>query len=292
MRRSRLFVPTSKEAESAAEVRSAVLALRSGLVDHLGSGLFSYSPTGKRVRDNIESIIHAKMKAVGAQEVDLPGLQYADIWRKSGRFGEFEGEMFTFENRDGKSMCLASTHEEPMAALVRERVRSKKNMPLVVYQVGEKYRDDHPRSGLLRAKQFRTKDTYSFTTSEEALTEVYQQMKAAYIDIFEQLGLSYAIVDAAPGAMGGFGSEEFQAPADAGSDRMSYCQNESCRFGTKHPGDNEQCPQCETSLVTKNAIELGHIFKLGTRYSDPLGLTYDTPTGEQQVIMGSYGIGV
>ena len=292
MRRSDLFVPTSKEAESSAQVRSAELALRSGLVDHAGAGIFSYSPTGKRVLDNVADVVRKHMDAIGAQEVSLPGLQYAEIWRQSGRWEEFEGEMFVFENREGKDMCLATTHEEPMADLVRERVRSKNNMPLALYQIGQKFRDDHPRNGLLRTKEFRMKDAYSFTSSEAALDEVYQEMKAAYVDIFEELEVEYAIVDADPSSMGGTASEEFQAPAEVGSDEMAYCPDEDCRFGTVDLEETE-CPECGTELVETNSIELGHIFKLGTRYSDPLDLTFDTEDGDQEkVIMGSYGIGI
>ena len=291
MHRSELFVPTSKEKQSGAEVRSAELALRSGLVRQLGSGVFSFSPTGKRVRDNIADVVRVEMEAKGCQEVDLPGLQYAKIWQDSGRYEEFEGEMFTFENRDEQPMCLAPTHEEPMADLVRESLRSRSNMPLILYQVGKKFRDDHARNGLLRAKEFTMKDAYSFNTSEEGLDEAYQAMREAYIDIFERLELDYAITSADPGAMGGTGSEEFQAPAEVGSDEISRCPEDDCRFGTKDI-DRDTCPDHGTELEATNAIEVGHIFKLGTRYSEPLDLTYDTADGEELVIMGSYGIGI
>ncbi|MFB6110885.1 MAG: aminoacyl--tRNA ligase-related protein [Halodesulfurarchaeum sp.] len=291
MRRTDLFVPTSKETESSAQVRSAELAQRSGLVDHPGAGIFSFSPTGERVRENIADVIRKHMTDIGAQEVSLPGLQYADIWRKSGRWEEFEGEMFVFQNREGKDMCLATTHEEPMADLVRERVRSPANMPLVLYQIGKKFRDDHPRNGLLRAKEFTMQDAYSFTTDEAALEEIYQEMRAAYIEIFDELGVEYAIVDADPSSMGGTASEEFQAPAEVGSDEMAYCPAEGCHYGSLDL-DEETCPECGRALEERNSIELGHIFKLGTRYSDPLDLTYDTESGQEKVIMGSYGIGV
>lgn len=291
MRRSDLFIPTTKETESSAQVRSAELGLRSGLISQLGSGLFSYSPTGKRVRTNIENIVHEKMRKIGAQEVDLPGLQYADIWKQSGRFEQFEGEMYTFENRDDQEMCLAPTHEEPMADLVRNSVRSSRNMPLVVYQIGKKFRDDHARSGLLRTKEFTMKDAYSFNTTEEGLDEVYDQMREAYIDIFDSLGVEFAIVSADPGAMGGTGSEEFQAPADIGSDEIKVCTNNECYFGTKDITLPE-CEECGSDLNHTYSIELGHIFKLGTRYSDPLELSYNVEGGEEQVIMGSYGIGI
>jgi prolyl-tRNA synthetase len=291
MRRSDLFVPTTKETSSDAQVRSAELSVRSGLVDQLGSGLFSYSPTGKRVRDQIEAVIRREMDALGGQQVDLPGLQYAEIWRESGRYEQFEGEMFTFENREGQDMCLAPTHEEPMADLVRTAVQSRRNMPLVLYQIGKKFRDDHARNGLLRSKEFTMKDAYSFHTAEEGLDDMYEQMRDAYINIFDSLGVEYAIVSADPGAMGGTGSEEFQAPAHIGSDEMKQCTNEECRFGTKDMQVID-CQQCGSELTHTNAIELGHIFKLGTRYSGPLELTFDTEDGEREVIMGSYGIGV
>lgn len=291
MRRSDLFIPTTKETESSAQVRSAELALRSGLISQLGSGLFSYSPTGKQIRTNIENIVHEKMRNIGAQGVDLPGLQYADIWKQSGRFEKFEGEMYTFENRDHQEMCLAPTHEEPMADLVRNSVRSSRNMPLIVYQIGKKFRDDHARNGLLRTKEFTMKDAYSFNTTEEGLDEVYDQMREAYIDIFDSLGVEFAIVSADPGAMGGTGSEEFQAPADIGSDEIKVCTNNECYFGTKDLTLPE-CEECGSNLDHTYSIELGHIFKLGTRYSDPLELNYNVEGGEEQVIMGSYGIGI
>lgn len=291
MRRSDIFIPTTKETESSAQVRSAELGLRSGLISQLGSGLFSYSPTGKQVRTNIENIVHEKMRNIGAQEVDLPGLQYADIWKQSGRFEQFEGEMYTFENRDDQEMCLAPTHEEPMADLVRNSVRSSRNMPLIVYQIGKKFRDDHARNGLLRTKEFTMKDAYSFNTTEESLDEVYDQMREAYIDIFDSLGVEFVIVSADPGAMGGTGSEEFQAPADIGSDEIKVCTNNECYFGTKDLTLPE-CEECGSDLNHTYSIELGHIFKLGTRYSDPLELNYNVEGGEEQVIMGSYGIGI
>ncbi len=291
MRRSDLFVPTSKETQSSADVRSAELALRSGLVHQLGSGIFAYSPTGKRVREKISDIIRGEMHQIGYQEVDLSGLQYAKIWKDSGRFKQFEGEMFTFQNRDGQDMCLAPTHEEPMADLVRERLRSQKNMPLVIYQIGKKFRDDHARNGLIRAKEFTMKDAYSFTTDEDDLDEIYRDMREAYINIFDLLGIDYAITQADPGAMGGTESEEFQAPADIGADEIVRCPEEDCLFGTKDL-DRTECPDHGTELERTNTIEIGHIFKLGTRYSEPLNLTFDSGDGEEHVIMGSYGIGV
>lgn len=291
MKRSEIFIPTTKETESSAQIRSAELALRSGLISQLGSGLFSYSPTGKRVRTNIENVVHSEMQDLGAEEVDLPGLQYANIWKQSGRFEQFEGEMYTFENRDGQQMCLAPTHEEPMADLVRNTVRSSNNMPLVLYQIGKKFRDDHARNGLLRTKEFTMKDAYSFNATEAGLDEVYDQMREAYVRIFDSLGIEYAIVAADPGPMGGSDSEEFQAPADVGSDEIKLCTNDECLFGTKDVTLPE-CRECGSELNHTNSIELGHIFKLGTRYSDPLELSYDAEGGEKQVIMGSYGIGI
>jgi prolyl-tRNA synthetase len=175
--------------------------------------------------------------------------------------------------------------------MVRNTVRSRGNLPLLTYQIGKKYRDEHARNGLLRTKEFEMKDAYSFHTSEEVLDEMYDRIRESYINIFERLGLEYAIVDADPGAMGGTGSEEFQAPADIGSDEIKICTNDDCRWGSKEM-EVSTCEECGSDVTFTNAIELGHIFKLGTRYSDPLDLTYDTEEGKEQIIMGSYGIGV
>ncbi|PSP78933.1 proline--tRNA ligase [Halobacteriales archaeon QS_1_68_20] len=291
MRRSNLFIPTTKEADSSADVVSAELAIRSGLVRQLGSGVYNFTPVGKRVFDKISEVTREEMRKRGAQEVKLPYLQYSDIWRKSGRYENFEGEMFTFENRDGQEMCLAPTHEEAMADLVRETVRSTNELPLNIFQIGRKYRDDHARNGLLRTKEFTMKDAYSFHASEESLDESYRNMRDAYISIFERLGVEFSIVSADTGVMGGSGSEEFQAPAEVGSDEINYCTEDDCRFGTKDL-EVRTCQECGSDLVNGNAIEIGHIFKLGTRYSEPLDLTFDTETSQENVIMGSYGLGV
>lgn len=292
MERSELFVPTTKETQSEASVVSADLSLRSGLVHQYGSGVFSFTVTGKTVLEKLTDRIRAEMDAIGAQEVDLPSLQSSEIWRRSGRWENFEDEMFTLVNREGKDMCLAPTHEETIAAMVRGSLRSHRDLPLALYQVGRKYRDDHARNGLLRTKEFTMKDAYSFHATEESLDETYRAMYDAYVRIFDALGVDFAVVDADPGAMGGSASEEFQAPADIGSDEIRYCPEAECVFGSKDDAATT-CPDCGTDLVHSNAIELGHIFKLGTRYSEPLELHYDDPDEEtREIIMGSYGIGV
>lgn len=285
-------MPATKETTSQADVKSAKLALRSGLVKNYGSGIFGYTPVGQKVLDNITEEVREEMLNIGAQEVSLPALQNSGIWKESGRWEAFEGEMFTFDNRDGKEMCLAPTHEEGMAEMVRGGFRSHNDLPTTLFQIGRKYRDDHPRNGLLRTKEFVMKDAYSFHSDETSLDETYQDMREAYVTIFDELDLDYKIIDADPGEMGGTGSEEFIAPAEIGSDEILACVDEDCNYGTKD-FDIDECLECGDELEEENGIEIGHIFKLGTRYSEPLQLQYDTGDNDQEdIIMGSYGIGI
>nr|WP_272904662.1 aminoacyl--tRNA ligase-related protein [Halobacterium sp. TGN-42-S1] len=211
--------------------------------------------------------------------------------------------MFTLENRDGQAMCLAPSHEEGVVNLLDGPVRSHHDLPLLVYQVESKFRDDHARNGLVRTKEFTMKDAYSVHADEAGLRETYREVRAAYERALDDVGLEYAIVEADAGVMGGATSEEFVAPvADAGgdSDRLVYCTGAGCRFGVtdEHDGFDEYdaddaCPECGGSLAASDGIEVGHVFQLGTRYSQAMDFTVDTADGdERSVEMGSYGLGV
>ena len=273
--------------------------VRAGLVRQFGSGLFGFTPTGERVRRNVVQRIEAEMDAIGGQAISLPNLQHRAIWEQSGRWGSFEGEMFTFENRDGQEMCLAPSHEEGIVHLVEGTVRSYEDLPLLLYQVERKHRDDHPRNGLLRTKEFTMKDAYSLHATEESLDEWYHRVRDAYCRIFDAVGVDFVVADAQNSVMGGSASEEFIAPVETGSESLVYCQTVGCRVGvtdespTARLGAGDACPDCGESLVAGEGIEIGHVFKLGTRYSDPAGLTVDTADGSARLVqMGSYGIGV
>ena len=305
MRRSDAFLATSREdrGETRDDVR---LAVRAGLVRQFGSGLYGFAPTGERVRRKIIDVVASEMDAIGGQRVSLPQLNYRDVWEQSGRWGSFEGEMFTLENRDGAEMCLAPSHEEGVVHLVDGFVRSYDDLPLLLYQVEGKHRDDHARNGLLRTKEFTMKDAYSLHATDAGLRETYREVRAAYCRIFDALGLDVVVCDADNSVMGGNASEEFVAPVDSGGTLdVVHCERAGCRFGVtdEHPdfgayrredgGGVAECPDCGGALRATEGVEVGHVFQLGTRYSAALDLAVDTGDGDQVAVeMGSYGIGV
>ncbi|QSG05982.1 Prolyl-tRNA synthetase [Halapricum desulfuricans] len=268
------------------------------MVRSFGAGLWGLTPVGQRTRRKLLRHLRAVMSEVDGQEVHLPGLQYRDRWEQSGRWESFENEMFTLRNRDGQELCLAPSHEEGMVHLVDGRVRSYDDLPVLVYQIATKFRDDRPRNGLVRSKEFTMKDAYSFHASESSLGATYRRIREAYLRLFDDLGLTVAVVEADNSVMGGSRSEEFVAPVENGSHRLRFCRD--CRFGVSDEhGDLERfeggddCPECGGTLTASEAIEVGHIFELGTRYSERMGLTVDLRDGSSRdVLMGSYGIGV
>lgn len=290
MKRSELFLTSSKETEADTSCRSEELAIKSGLIHSYGSGTFGYTHLGKKVLDNIEAVVRDEMDEV-AQEVRMNLLQTSELWKESGRWKNFEGEeFFHFKNRDDRDFCLAATHEEAVVGLAKKFVRSYRDLDFTVYQIGRKFRDDHARKGLLRAKEFTMKDAYSFHHDQEGLDRKLEEMIEAYKKIFDRLGLEYSVVGADNGSMGGYTSREFLAEAEVGSDTYMKCDN--CDFGAKDLGI-KQCLECGSQLREVNGIEIGHCFKLGTRYSDAMGLDFDTEKGNRKsVVMGCYGIGV
>ncbi|PSH01725.1 MAG: proline--tRNA ligase, partial [Nanohaloarchaea archaeon SW_10_44_10] len=261
---------------------------------NFGSGMWRYSHLGKRVLDNIENSVRDEMDKIG-QEVKMHVLQTGDIWKKSGRWKNFEGEeFFNFENRDGKDFTMAATHEEAAVELARQYIRSYKDLELTIYQIGRKFRDDHARKGLLRAKEFVMKDAYSFHTDKEDLREKYDEFLNAYRNVFDELGLEYSVVSADNGSMGGSRSHEFIAEAEIGSDTYLKCENSLCNFGTKDM-ETSECQECGSGLKEVNGIEIGHCFELGDRYTrdSSMNLKFDTENGERnKVLMGCYGIGI
>ncbi|PSP75758.1 proline--tRNA ligase [Halobacteriales archaeon QS_1_68_20] len=292
-------MPASREPRASAADAAASLE-RAGLIRQAGSGLHAFAPAGERVKRKLIRRLRTAMAAVGGQAVSLPALQDARRWRESGRWRDFEDEMFTLENRDGRAMCLAPSHEEAVVDLLSGAVRSYDDLPLLVYQVGEKYRDDHARNGLVRCKAFTMKDAYSVHADAESLALTYREVRAAYARAFADLGVEFAVVGADDGVMGGSTSEEFVAPVADGSDRLRYCTADGCRFGvTDERADFEDfaaggdCPDCGGDLAESDGIEIAHVFQLDTRYSEPTGFTVDAADGtEFHPDMGSYGVGV
>ncbi|WP_049887845.1 aminoacyl--tRNA ligase-related protein [Natronobacterium gregoryi] len=298
MRRSETLLFTSREADGH-ENETVARTLRAGLVRQFGSGRYGFTPTGQRVRENVVAVVQREMDAIGGQRISLPSLNDSGIWRRSGRWESFEGEMFTLENRDGKRMCLSPSHEEGVAHLVDGVVRSYDDLPLLLYQVESKYRDDHARNGLVRTKEFTMKDAYSLHARRDSLSEYYDRVREAYVRIFDALELEFAVTRADNSVMGGSSSEEFVAVADEGTVALRRCSAADCRFGVTDESPRsdlsagDACPDCGERLEAGEGIEIGHVFELGTRYSEPMGFTVDTADGgERDVVMGSYGIGI
>jgi prolyl-tRNA synthetase len=293
MRWTKTFIPTLKENPQEAESISHKLLLRAGLVRMLMAGAYEYLPLGLRVLNNIQAIIREEMNSCGAAEVLLPALQPLELWQKTGRDKDIGEVMIRFVDRRGRKVCLGPTHEEIITDLVKSHVSSYKQLPLVLYQIQTKFRDEiRPRFGLIRACEFIMKDAYSFDKDEAGLDLNYKAMYEAYQRIFSRCGLKILTTEADSGVMGGKVSHEFMVPAPDGEDVVLHCPgcNKSKTF---KEGDPETCSHCGKKADKVNCIEVGHIFKLGTKYSASLGANFLDMQGKlNPVIMGCYGIGV
>ncbi|MHA6258744.1 proline--tRNA ligase [Sporosarcina sp. CAU 1771] len=223
MKQSLTFIPTMREVPASAEIRSHQLLLRAGFIRQNTSGVYSYLPLGKKVLDNIEKIIKEEMEAIDAVEVLMPALQQAELWKETERWFSYGPELFRLKDRHGREFALGATHEEVITSLVRDELKSYKRLPLTLYQVQTKYRDEQrPRFGLLRGREFIMKDAYSFHATEESLDEKYEEMKQAYSNIFTRLGLNFRSVVADGGSIGGTDTHEFIALSDVGEDTIAY----------------------------------------------------------------------
>ena len=230
MRRSRAFIPTTKEAPSDATLPSHIFLARAGFITQVAAGLYNYLPLAKRVIRKIENIVNEEMAKVDAQEVELSFVTPADLWAESGRIEKFGKELLRFKDRKNNLFVLGPTHEEMMVDLVRNRVTSYKNLPLNLYQIKTKFRDEaRPRFGLMRGREFIMKDAYSFHASTEDLDREFEAMEVAYKKILTRLGLDFRVVEADSGAIGGSGSKELMVIADSGEDTIAICSK--CEYG-------------------------------------------------------------
>jgi prolyl-tRNA synthetase len=315
MRFSRLYAPTTKEAPKDAVLASHIYLSRAGFISQVASGLYNYLPLGKRVLKKIETIINEEMQRAYAQEVELSFVTPIEFWEESGRADKFGKELLRFKDRKENTFVLGPTHEEMMVNIVRNKVTSYKQLPLNLYQIKTKFRDEaRPRFGVMRGREFLMKDGYSFHSSDEDLDREFDTMEASYKTILTRLGLDFRVVEADSGAIGGSGSKELMVIADSGEDTIAIC--DSCEYGAnievfmdldaqddeaeavvytdiKELKGDDNCPHCSGKLSLTKGIEVGHIFKLGTTYSKPLGCTYLDENGKSQdMIMGTYGMGV
>ncbi|MCZ2257028.1 proline--tRNA ligase [Sporosarcina sp. G11-34] len=228
MKQSLTFIPTMREIPSDAEIRSHQLLLRAGFIRQTTSGVYSYLPLGKMVLKKIEAIIREEMDAINGVEVLMPALQQAELWQESGRWQSYGPELFRMKDRHNRDFALGATHEEVIVSLVRDELKSYKQLPLTMYQIQTKFRDEQrPRFGLLRGREFIMKDAYSFHATEESLNETYEHMYQAYTNIFTRLGLNFRSVIADAGAIGGSGTHEFMALSDIGEDTIAYSDETS-----------------------------------------------------------------
>ena len=240
MRVSRLFMATQREIPADAEIPSHQLMLRAGLIRKVASGIYSFMPLGYRTYRKVEAVIREEMDKAGAQELIMPALLPAEVYQESGRWEKFGPVMFRLSDRGGRSFCLGPTHEEPFTEAVRDTISSYKQLPVTLYQIQHKYRDEkRPRFGIMRGREFVMKDAYSFDVDEAGLSESYDTMYKAYRAIFDRLGLDYTVVDADSGAMGGSGSQEFMVKSEVGEDGICYC--DECGYAA-----NEEKAGCVT----------------------------------------------
>jgi prolyl-tRNA synthetase len=229
MRRSQLFLPTMKDVPAEAEVISHQLMLRAGLIRRVAAGVYSYLPLGHRVMQKVGQIIREEMNRAGAQELLLPAVQPAELWQESGRWELMGKEMMRLKDRHARDFCLGPTHEEVITDLVRREIHSYRQLPLMLYQIQTKFRDEvRPRFGLMRGREFVMKDAYSFDRDDAGADVSYRKMYDAYGAIFSRCGLRYSAVEAESGAIGGSYSQEFMVLADTGEDAIAVC--DGCRY--------------------------------------------------------------
>lgn len=223
MKQSKVLIPTLKEVPSDAETISHQLMLRAGYIKQVSAGVYAYLPLGYKVLQNIEKIIREEMEKIDAIEMLMPDVIPAELWQESGRYDTYGPELYKFKDRHDRDFILGPTHEETFTTLIRDTIKSYKKLPLVLYQIQMKYRDEkRPRNGLLRGREFLMQDAYSFSTDDESLDQIFMQMDKAYQTIFDRCGLDYRGIIGDAGAMGGSHSKEFQAIADIGEDIIVY----------------------------------------------------------------------
>jgi len=272
MKQSKLMLPTLRVDSSEAEVASHKLLLRAGFIRQLAAGIYTFLPLGKKVLRKIEYIVRDEMDKTGAQEILMPAMQPAELWKESERYDVYGNELIRLNDRHNREFALGPTHEEVVTSLVKNEINSYKKLPVSLYQIQTKFRDERrPRYGLLRSREFLMKDAYSFDTNWEKLNETYWKMFEAYHNIFRRCSLQYCAVEADAGAIGGEGeTHEFMALASIGEDTIITCT--SCNYAAnlevaqeklKDVSEGALCPHCNKGFLTySQGIEVGHVFKL------------------------------
>ena len=296
MKQSMMFIPTLREVPSDAEIRSHQFLLRAGFIKQVAAGVYTYLPLAKRVLNNVEGIVREELDAIGGNELLMPALQPKELWDESGRWDVYGSELMRLTDRNNREFALGPTHEEVITHVVRDFLNSYKKLPLTVYQIQTKSRDEaRPRFGLMRGREFIMKDAYSFHATQESLDEAYNNFVQAYTNIFTRCGLNFRMVEADSGQIGGSQSAEFMALAEIGEDTIVYSTTGSFAANIEVADLPVGAPSPDGVGVVDHAkgIEVGHVFKLGTKYSEPMNAVFlDENQKKQPIIMGCYGIGV
>jgi len=316
---SKLFIPLLKETPSDAKIKSHQLMLRAGMIRQSSTGIYSWLPLGFKIMKKIEQIVREEQNRIGAQELLMPTIQSAEIWKESGRYDDYGEEMLRIKDRQGKEMLYGPTNEELITEIFRASVKSYKSLPQLLYHIQWKFRDElRPRFGVMRCKEFFMKDAYSFDINDKEAKKSYNKMFFAYLKTFKRLGLTAIPMAADTGPIGGDLSHEFVILADTGESKI-YCDKRIFNIDISqftatddsieklrekydkfyavtddkyNNKDFEKTVNKENQLVTKG-IEVGHIFYFGDKYSKPLKCSVDLQDGNKvDVKMGSYGIGV
>jgi len=316
---SKLFIPILKEIPSEAKIKSHQLMLRTGMIKQSSTGIYSWLPLGFKIMKKIEQIVREEQNKIGAQELLMPTIQSAEIWKESGRYNDYGEEMLRIKDRQGKELLYGPTNEELITEIFRSSVKSYKSLPQLLYHIQWKFRDEvRPRFGVMRCKEFFMKDAYSFDLNDDQAKKSYNKMFFAYLNTFKRLGLTAIPMSADTGPIGGDLSHEFIILAETGESKIysdkrimqidisaHNSSDESIKELRKkydelyavtddkfNKEDFEKNVRKENQLVQKG-IEVGHIFYFGDKYSKPLKCSVDLKDGKKvNVKMGSYGIGV
>ena len=316
---SKLFIPLLKETPSEAKIKSHQLMLRAGMIKQSSTGIYSWLPLGFKIMKKIEQVVREEQNKIGAQELLMPTIQSAEIWKESGRYDDYGDEMLRIKDRQGKDMLYGPTNEELITEIFRSSIKSYKSLPQLLYHIQWKFRDElRPRFGVMRCKEFFMKDAYSFDLDENEAKKSYNKMFFAYLNTFKRLDLTAIPMAADTGPIGGELSHEFIILAETGESkiysdkrvfdidiskhnndeesiknlRKKYDEYYSVTDEKFNKGDFEKQVKKENQLITKG-IEVGHIFYFGDKYSKPLNCSVDLQDGKKiNVKMGSYGIGV
>jgi len=295
VKQSQLFTKTEKNPPKDEVSLNAQLLSRGGFADKLMAGVYSILPLGQRVMKKIENIIREEMNAIGGQELYLPTLQPKENWEKTGRWSSMD-DLYKVKDSSDREFALGSTHEEIISPLVKKFINSYKDLPFAAYQIQNKFRMElRAKSGLLRGREFLMKDLYSFHLSQEDLDAYYEKAKMAYKNIFDRAGIgeNTFITFASGGSFSKY-SHEFQTLTDAGEDIIYICNKCNLAINKEIRHETPKCPDCQgDDFREAKAVEVGNIFKLGTKYSEPFDLKVRDEKGEMKpVIMGCYGIGL